>query len=182
MGRSHSQRQFCNQIKSFVNTFEQHFWIRKHHWIIHYCMYGCKICLKMLKRPPKMFIQYAKMALIMSPHLGTGGIMFSSCPSVRSSEAWNALFPPVHGSVGPSDQPWPFRGMSVRPERFPGICRRTHGGNGLKFCMLVYLGHLQNGLDYGLGLLIFLLLSPVWHNEMGQIWSFWAFPRERMRE
>ena len=36
-------------------------------------------------------------------------------PSVGPSEAWNALFPPVHWSVGPSDQPWPFCCMSVRP-------------------------------------------------------------------
>ena len=31
---------------------------------------------------------------------------------------------------------------SVRPERFPGICRRKHGGNGLKFYMLMYLDRL----------------------------------------
>ena len=35
---------------------------------------------------------------------------------------------------------------SVRPERFQGICQRTHRGNGLKFYMLVYLDHLQNWL------------------------------------
>ena len=35
--------------------------------------------------------------------------------SVHPSEAWNTLFWPVHGSVGPPDQPWPFYGMSVRP-------------------------------------------------------------------
>ena len=29
----------------------------------------------------------------------------SVCPSVRPSEAWNTLFWPVHGSVGPPDQP-----------------------------------------------------------------------------
>ena len=44
---------------------------------------------------------------------------------------------------------------SVRPERFPGICRRTHGGNGLKFYMLMCFDHLQNWLVYGRGLLIF---------------------------
>ena len=33
---------------------------------------------------------------------------------------------------------------SVRPERFPGICRRMHGWIGLKFYMLMYLDHLQN--------------------------------------
>ena len=37
--------------------------------------------------------------------LGAGGIMFSGCPSVRPSEAWNTFFWPVHGSVGPPDQP-----------------------------------------------------------------------------
>ena len=33
--------------------------------------------------------------------------------SVRPSEAWNTLFWPVHGSVGPPNQP--FYGMSIRP-------------------------------------------------------------------
>ena len=105
---------------------------------------------------------------------GAGGIMFSGCPSVRPSEAWNTLFPPVHGSIGPSNQRWPFCGISVcqsvRPERFPDICRRTHGGNGLKYCMLMYLGHLQNWLVYGHGLLNFQILVLYWLSEMGQIW------------
>ena len=65
---------------------------------------------------------------------------------------------------------------SVRLERFPGICWRSHGGNGLKFCMLMYLGHLQNWSDYGHGLLVFLLLASLWLSEMGQIWGFQAFP------
>ena len=33
---------------------------------------------------------------------------------------------------------------SVRLERFPGICWRTHGGNGPNFYMLMCLDHLQN--------------------------------------
>ena len=110
-------------------------------------------------------------------------------PSVRPSEAWNTLCWPVHGSVGPADQPWPFYSMSVRPsvcpsvrpERFPGICRRTHGGNSLKFKMLMYLDHLQNWLVYGHGLLIFLILALFWLSETGQIWGFRAFPGERMK-
>ena len=69
---------------------------------------------------------------------------------------------------------------SFCPERFPGICRRTHGGNGLKFCILMYLGHLQNWLDYGHGLLIFHLLVSLWLSEMGHSWGFWAFPGECM--
>ena len=43
--------------------------------------------------------------------------------SVRPSEAWNTLFWPVHGSVGPPDQPWPFYSMSVRPSVRPSVWR-----------------------------------------------------------
>ena len=88
---------------------------------------------------------------------------FTACPSVRLS---------VRPSVCPS----------VRPERFPGICRRTHGGNGLKFYMLMYLDRLQNWLVYGHGLLIFLILALFWLRETGQIWGFRAFPGECMEE
>ena len=69
---------------------------------------------------------------------------------------------------------------SVRPERFPGICRRMHWGIGLKFDLLMYLDHLQNWLVYGRGLLIFLILALFWLSETGQIWGFRAFPGERM--
>ena len=65
---------------------------------------------------------------------------------------------------------------------FPGIYRRTHGGNGLKFCVLMYLDHLQNWLVQGHSLLIFLILALFWLSETGQIWGFWAFPGERMEE
>ena len=71
---------------------------------------------------------------------------------------------------------------SVRPERFPGICRRTHGGNGPKFYMLMYLDHLQNWLVCGHGLLIFVILALFWLSETGQICGFRAFPGERMEE
>ena len=73
-----------------------------------------------------------------------------------------------------------FSKMSVRQERFPGISWRTHGGNGLKFCTLIYLDHLQNWLVYGYSLLIFLILALFWLSETGQIWGFRAFPGECM--
>ena len=44
---------------------------------------------------------------------------------------------------------------------FPGIFWRMHGRNSLKFCMLMYPDHLQNWLDFGHSLLIFLILAPV---------------------
>ena len=49
---------------------------------------------------------------------------------------------------------------------FLGISQRTHGGNSLKFCMLMYPDHFQNWLDFGHGLFIFLLLTSPWLSEM----------------
>ena len=80
---------------------------------------------------------------------------------------------------------WQLRSNSPKTSVCPSVwrgCRRTHGGNGLKFYMLMYLDHLQNWLAYGHGLLIFLILALFWLSETGQIWGFWAFPRERMEE
>ena len=63
---------------------------------------------------------------------------------------------------------------------FLGISHRTHWGNGLKCCTLMYLGHLQNWLVYGHGLLIFLIVALFWLSEMGQIWGFRVFHGERI--
>ena len=115
---------------------------------------------------------------------GARSITFSGCPSRRlsvispkyhvSTCAW------VRWSIWPTVTVlWQFR-LSVRTERFPGVSQRTHGSSGLRFGVLMYPGHLQNWLDYGCGLLIFLLLVPHWLSEMGQIWGFRAFLGERM--
>ena len=40
--------------------------------------------------------------------------------------------------------------------------------------MLMYVEHLQNWVDYGHSLLIFLILALFWLREMGQIWGFWS--------
>ena len=134
-----------------------------------------------------MYSNLLQINFMMPKPLGTGGSMFSGCPSVRPSEAWNTLFQPVHGSVGPPDQAWPFCGMSVRLSVRPSgevsghlpenAWREWHG---LKFHMLMYLDHLQNWLDYIHSLLIFLRLTPLWLSETGQIWGFQAFPWERI--
>ena len=63
---------------------------------------------------------------------------------------------------------------------FPGISQRTHPGDGLKFCTLLYLEHLQNWSVYGYSLLIFLILALFWLSETGEIWGFRAFPGEPM--
>ena len=63
---------------------------------------------------------------------------------------------------------------------FPGVSLRKHGGNGLKFCMLMYLDHLQNWLVYGHGLLKFLILALFWLSETGQILGFRAYPGEHI--
>ena len=128
--------------------------------------------------------------IFIPPPLGAGAlcIMYLGCPSVRPKPEIPSFYlymgPLVHptnrdrfaacSSVRASVRP------SVRPGMFPGICRRTQGGNRLKICTLMYLGHPQNGLIYGFGLLIFLLLAPLWLNKTGQIWGFWAFSGESM--
>ena len=66
--------------------------------------------------------------------------MFSGCPSVRPKPE----IPSFDMYMGPLVTVLRHVRPSVRPERFPGICRRMHGGNGLKFYMLMYLDHLQN--------------------------------------
>ena len=52
--------------------------------------------------------------------------------------------------------------------------------NGLKFAVLMYLYHLQKLLDFGHGLLIFVILAQLWLSETGQIRGFCAFSGERM--
>ena len=113
----------------------------------------------------------------MPPPLGAGGIMFSGRPSVRSSvrPSVRSLKYPlltctwVRWSTRPTvtvlRHVRPSVCPSVHPDRFPGICRRTHGGNSLKFYMLMYLDHPQNWLVYGHGLLIFLILTLFWLSE-----------------
>ena len=101
-------------------------------------------------------------------------------PSVRSPKYLLSTCTWVRWSIRPTVTVLRHVRSSVRPERFPGICRRPHGGNGLIFYMLMYRDHLQNWLDYGHGLWIFLFLAPLWLSETGQIWGFWAFLRERM--
>ena len=63
---------------------------------------------------------------------------------------------------------------------FPGISRRTHEGNDLKFCTLMYLDHLQNWLVLGHSLLNFVILALFWLSETGQICGFRAFSGECM--
>ena len=58
-------------------------------------------------------------------------------PSVRSLEYPLSTCTWVRWSTWPTvtvlQQVCPSVPLSVRPERFPGISQRTHGGNGLKF-------------------------------------------------
>ena len=122
----------------------------------------------------------------MPPPLGAGGIMFSGCPSVRPSVR-SLKYPLLtctwfRWSTRPTVTILRHVRPSVRPERFPVICRRMHGGIGLKFYMLMYLDHLQNWLVYGCGLLIFLILALFWLSETSQIWVSGHFPENAWRE
>ena len=53
-----------------------------------------------------------------------------------------------------------------------GIFLRTQRRNGLKFGMLMYSDHLQNRLEFGHGLLIFLIWVPFWLSKTGQTCGF----------
>ena len=114
---------------------------------------------------------YLYMGLLVHP---TNRDRFTACPSVRPSENYLIWRRRERSKYAVQLASWQLRSNSpktsvclsvrpsVRPERFPGICRRTHGGNGLKFYMLMYLDHLQNWLVYGHSLLIFLILALFW--------------------
>ena len=121
----------CNKTVYFIasscfssipnRTVEEHTWRKiphegnHRHWLVSY------LKIHLMNSSGSAFM------IFVPPPLGAGGIMFSGCPSVRPSihpsvhpsirrsKAWNNLFSPVHRSVGPSDQQWPFCGMSVRP-------------------------------------------------------------------
>ena len=73
----------------------------------------------------------------------------SVCPSVRPKPEIPSFDLYMGPLVHPTNRNRFKACPSVRPERFPGICRRMHGGIGLKFYMLMYLDHLQNWLVYG---------------------------------
>ena len=48
--------------------------------------------------------------------------------------------------------------------------------------MLLYPDHIQNWLDYGCSLVIFLILVLFWLSETGQIWGFQAFSEKPIEE
>ena len=72
-------------------------------------------------------------------------------PSVRNLKYPHLTCTWVHWST------WPTVTVTVWRQTH----RRTHGGNGLKFCTLMYLDNLQNWLVYGHCLLIFLILATI---------------------
>ena len=89
------------------------------------------------------------------------------CPSVRLKPKIPSFHLHMGLLVHPTNHDHFSACLSVHLERFLSISRRTHGGNGLKFCMLMYPDDLQNWLDYGHGLLIFLLLAPLDRSYLG---------------
>ena len=99
-------------------------------------------------------------------------------PSVRP-KIWKTFFAPICWSVILSDWPWLF--LSGRPSQvISSISWKTHGENDLKFGMLMYPDHRHDWLDFGHGLLISLILAPLWLNETAHIWVFWALSGEHL--
>ena len=130
----------------------------------------------------------------------------SVCPSVRPSgevsghlpeNAWRECPEILHADESWPLQDWLIYGHSLliflilalfwlsetgQIWGFPAISWRTHGGNGLKICTLMYLDHFKYWLVHGNGQLIFLILALFWLCETGEIWGFRAFPGEHMEE
>ena len=44
-----------------------------------------------------------------------------------------------------------------------------------QICLLMYSDHIQNRLDFGHGMLIFLIWAPFWLSETGHIWGYRDF-------
>ena len=114
---------------------------------------------------------------VMHPPLDAGGIMFSGCPSGRPKPK----IPPVHGSVGLSDQSWPFCGMSVRLSRPYGVVSGHLKENAWRQWPETLRADVS-WLDYCYGLLILLIFVLFWLNETGQIWGFRTFHGEPNEE
>ena len=122
---------------------------------------------------------YLLFSIFMPPPLGARGIMFLGCPSIRLKPE----IPSFHLYMGPLVHPTNRYCFTACPSVRRGF--RAFTGERMEwmawnFALPLYLDHLQNWLDYGHSLLIFLCLTPLWLSEMGQIWGFWAFPREGM--
>ena len=105
----------------------------------------------------------------------------SICPSVCPSEAQNSF---LHGSVGPSDQPWHFTACpSVLPSgEVPGHLLENawrewpeilHADVSWPPSELIRIW--PRSVDF------YLLLAPLWLSETGQICGFWAFPGELIK-
>ena len=64
---------------------------------------------------------------------------------------------------------------SICPKRFPGVFLTTHGRNGVTFGMQMSPHYLQNWLDFGHGLWIYLSLAPFWLVKGGAETYFLCF-------
>ena len=111
----------------------------------------------------------------------------SVCPSVGPSGEISGHLPENAWREWPeilnADVSWPSSElMRLWSEWFSSVWRHFDLVKRVKFWVsgLMYLDHLQNWLVYGHSQLIFLILALFWLSEMGQIWHFRAFPRERM--
>ena len=101
-----------------------------------------------------MFVVASKITLI--PHLGFHCSQFEwpdvSWPSWELIRFWSSSVDIT--SFGSILTLWNRPNLS-----FPGIFLRIQRRNGLKFGMLMYSDYLQNWIDFGHGLLIFLILA-----------------------
>ena len=125
----------------------------------------------------KASLRHHGIGFVMPPSLGAGGIMFSGCPSIRPQPVIrNTLYPPVHGSVSSSDQPWPFAAspfvrpsvrLSVRPEQFLDFEGKHMEGMAWNVTYCCIMTFRTDKTSHGL--LVLLIFVLLWLSETGQI-------------
>ena len=129
------------------------------------------------------------LSFFMPPPLGTGGIMFSGCPSVLPSVrslkyplltcTWVRLSTPPTVTVLRHVRPCVHPSVQRSFRAFAGERMEEMAWNFACWCILTTS---RTDLNYGHALLIFLILALFWLSETGQVWGFWAFPGERIEE
>ena len=82
----------------------------------------------------------------------------SGCLSACLSEIWKSIFLHICRPNAVFVSVCLSAYMSVCPERFPGMSKRMHVSNSLKFGSVIYPDHFQKWLDFGHSILMFLLL------------------------
>ena len=132
-------------------------------------------CIPFTSTPVYMFSKFAHISLYLNEKFQAFRCQRHYVCRLSVLASFHRSFrPSVCPTVRPSDRPlpkWPTFFPSARPpvpRGFRAFVLECMGGMVWKFGMLTNPVHLQNWLDFGHGLLIFLILVPLRLNETGK--------------